>query len=47
MKPYLRKIDTETLGNRYDVTPVFADTECFAQLVEDLASPFQNMNLSC
>ena len=45
MKPYLRKIDTKTLGNRYDVTPVFADAECFAQLVEDLASPFQSMHL--
>jgi len=40
MKPYLYKIDTATTGNRYDVTPLFADSECFTQLVEDLAIPF-------
>lgn len=40
MKSYLRTIDTATIGNRYDVTPVFADAQCFAQLVEDLAAPF-------
>ncbi len=45
MKSYLHKIDTATLGNRCDVTPVFADAECFAQLVEDLAGPFQNTQL--
>lgn len=40
MKPYLRKIDHETLGNRCDVTPIFSDRECFSLLVEDLAAPF-------
>jgi len=45
MKPYLCKIDTETPGNRNDVTPLFADAECFGQLVDDLAGPFQNTQL--
>ena len=30
------------MGNRYDVTPIFADANCFTQLVEDLSEPFQN-----
>jgi adenine phosphoribosyltransferase len=47
MKPYLRKVDTATAGNRYDVTPLFADAESFAQLVEDLATPFQNEQIDC
>lgn len=38
MKPYLRKIDTNTTGNRYDVTPLFADYEAFNALVDDLVS---------
>lgn len=45
MKPYLQHIDTVTTGNRYDVTPVFADAQCFSQLVEDLATPFQDANV--
>ncbi|MCD4846749.1 MAG: adenine phosphoribosyltransferase [Candidatus Aegiribacteria sp.] len=45
MKTYLHKIDTETPGNRYDVTPLFADAEGFAQLVVDLAKPFQNTQI--
>ena len=36
MKAYLHKIDTTALGNRYDITPLFVDAECFAQLVGDL-----------
>ncbi len=40
MKPYLAKIDTSTTGNRNDVTPLFADRKGFAQLADDLASPF-------
>lgn len=47
MRPYLNKIDTATTGNRYDVTPLFADRVCFAQLVEDLAEPFQESELDC
>lgn len=45
MKKYLHKIDTETPGNRYDVTPLFADAESFSQLVVDLAKPFQNTQI--
>ena len=40
-------IDTATLGNRYDVTPMFADAKYFEQLVEDLAGPFHNTQLDC
>ena len=40
MKSYLKKIDIATIGNRYDVTPLFADAECLSQLVEDLIIPF-------
>lgn len=45
MKTYLDKIDTETLGNRNDVTPVFADAKAFSQLVADLAKPFRNTQI--
>jgi adenine phosphoribosyltransferase len=45
MKPYLRRIDTATQGNRYDVTPLFADAQCFAQLIEDLAAPFHEAQI--
>ncbi len=45
MKKYLRRIDTETQGNRYDVTPLFADAEDFSQLVIDLAKPFRNAQI--
>lgn len=47
MKPYRRKIDTVTQGNRYDVPLLFADAECFAQLVEDLVASFQSTPLDC
>jgi adenine phosphoribosyltransferase len=40
MKDYLRLIDTETGGPRNDVTPLFADHEAFANLVEDLLEGF-------
>lgn len=40
MKPYLHKVDRTTRGNRYDLTPLFADAACFTQLVEDLVGPF-------
>jgi len=36
MKRYLQKIDRATIGNRYDVTPLFADAEAFDALVTDL-----------
>lgn len=45
MKKYLRRIDTETQGNRYDVTPLFADAEDFSQLVIDLAKPFRKVQI--
>ncbi|MFH1680220.1 MAG: phosphoribosyltransferase family protein [Candidatus Eisenbacteria bacterium] len=47
MKPYLCKIDTAATGGRNDVTPLFADAECFGQLVEDLTRPFQNTRIDC
>ena len=40
MHDYLRLIDTNTQGPRNDVTPLFADYEAFASLVEDLIKPF-------
>ena len=36
MRSYLRKIDTRTSGDRYDVTPLFSDAEAFNTLVSDL-----------
>jgi adenine phosphoribosyltransferase len=35
---YLRLIDTHTRGPRYDVSPLFADYDAFAALVNDLAA---------
>jgi len=35
---YLRRIDTQTRGNRYDVTPLFADAVAFDALVSDLVA---------
>jgi adenine phosphoribosyltransferase len=40
MHNYLRLIDTNTAGPRYDVTPLFSDYEAFTALVEDIARPF-------
>ncbi|UCE00900.1 MAG: adenine phosphoribosyltransferase [Chloroflexota bacterium] len=34
---YLELIDTNTPGNRYDVTPIFSDPRAFASLIDDLA----------
>ncbi len=42
MKSYLQKINTDTQGNRNDVTPLFADPKSFQQLIHDLAQPFTN-----
>lgn len=38
MRDYLRLIDTNTCGPRYDVTPLFADYAAFMALVDDLAT---------
>ncbi len=40
MKSYLSLIDTDTSGNRNDVTPLFADAKAFRQMVSDLTKPF-------
>ncbi len=45
MKSYLQLIDTETEGNRNDVTPLFADPGAFAQLVADLVYPFEDVEI--
>src|SRR5687768_13135134 len=42
MKSYLKRVDTEARGNRYDVTPVFANAEDFRELITDLAKPFRS-----
>ena len=47
MKSYIRLIDTRTQGNRNDVTPIFADHDAFAALVEDLVQPFSGKDLDC
>ena len=36
MRDYRRLIDTNTSGNRCDVTPLFADPEGFARVVHML-----------
>lgn len=46
MKPYLSLIDTDTTGNRHDVTPLFADAEAFRLLVSDLAEPFHSSGIN-
>jgi adenine phosphoribosyltransferase len=43
MKEYLRLIDTNTIGPRYDVAPLFSDYTAFAALAEDLARPFTDV----
>lgn len=40
---YLRLIDKKTEGQRYDVTPLFADADAFASLLDDLAAQFQSV----
>ncbi len=39
---YLQLIDTNTNGQRYDVTPLFADYDAFSALVDDIASAFES-----
>ena len=38
MRDYLRLIDSETSGNRADVTPLFADATAFREAIDDLFS---------
>ena len=47
MDDYLRLIDTQTQGRRYDVTPLFADFQAFSALVEDLIHPFAKVEFDC
>ena len=42
---YLGLIDIHTMGNRYDVTPLFANYEAFTALVTDLAAPFADVDI--
>ena len=46
MKRYLRRIDTDTIGNRNDVTPLFAGRDALRQLIDDLAAPFRQANVN-
>jgi adenine phosphoribosyltransferase len=45
MQEYLRLIDTNTKGNRCDVTPLFSDPEAFSQLIDDLSNPFASKEM--
>jgi adenine phosphoribosyltransferase len=47
MDNYLRLIDRRTPGRRYDVTPIFADSQAFSALVEDLIHPFAKVEFDC
>ena len=38
MKNYCKRIDTNTIGNRYDVTPLFSHQADFNALVDDLVA---------
>jgi len=40
MPDYLRLIDVNATGPRYDVTPLFADHQAFSSLITDLIEPF-------
>ena len=37
MKRYLELIDTNTLGQRYDVTPIFSDPLAYSSMIDDLS----------
>jgi len=45
MKEYLRLIDTNTKGNRNDVTPIFSNPDAFSQLIHDLVVPFDKKDM--
>lgn len=47
MKDYLQKIDTNTQGSRYDVTPLFADHDAFSSLTDDLLGQFADIEFNC
>ena len=47
MDDYLRLIDRHTQRRRYDVTPLFADSQAFSALVEDLIHPFAKIEFDC
>ena len=47
MKQYLKRIDTQTTGNRCDVTPLFSSFEDFNALVDDLVSAFTEEKIDC
>ena len=42
MNKYLHLIDTNTNGQRYDVTPLFADYDAFSALVDDISAAFDS-----
>ncbi len=44
---YLRLIDTNTQGQRYDVTPLFENCEAFSSLVRDLIRHFREVEFDC
>ena len=46
VKSYLNLIDTRTAGRRYDVTPLFTSRTGFRALIDDLAAPFEDKDLS-
>jgi len=45
--PYLRLVDTNTQGQRNDVTPLFSDYVAFSALVNDLAAYFEDVVFDC
>ncbi len=47
MKDYLQRVDTNTQGSRYDVTPLFADHKAFSSLVDDLLAHFADVQFDC
>jgi len=47
MAEYLRLIDTNTSGQRYDVTPLFSDYNAFSALVDDLLGRFADVEFDC
>ncbi len=45
MKTYLKRIDTQTTGNRYDITPLFAHVDDFTELIDDFVTRFINLGI--
>ena len=46
-KTYLTRIDTDTTGNRCDVTPLFQSADDFAALVDDLCVEYVDESIDC